>query len=148
MATIEVVLSVGYMADTWREKQAPMKKNVACHISKQRMLQPTSHRITAPPEWQAFLKELRMRKHRMPHPDGWDAHQRNDFSEPRHLHLPIHTIALNSLTSDTGFSLINNNLLKSWLPGLCCKNSHIYWLLSHLFEEFLRVFWEVILSQA
>ena len=39
MATIEVVLSVGYMADTRREKQAPMKKNVACHISKQRMLQ-------------------------------------------------------------------------------------------------------------
>ena len=47
--------------------------------------------------------------------------------------FPLHTIALNSLTSDTGFSLINNNLLKSWLPGLCCKNSHIYWLLSHLF---------------
>ena len=75
-------------------------------------------------------------------PDGWDAYQRNDFSEPRLLHLPTHTIALNSLTSDTRFSLINSNLLKSWLPGLCCKNSPISWLLPHLFaavsQSFLR----------
>ena len=142
MATIEVVLSVDYMADTWREKQAPMEKNVACHISKQRMLQPTSHHVTAPPQWEAFLKELKMRKHKIPAPDGWDACQRNDFSEPRLLHLPTHTIALNSLTSDTRFSLINSNSLKSWLPGLCCKNSHISWLLPHLFaavsQSFLR----------
>ena len=83
-----------------------------------------------------------MRKHRIPAPDGWDACQRNDFSEPRLLHLLTHTIALNSLTSDTKFTLINSNLLKSWLPGLCCKNSHISWLLPHLFaavsQSFLR----------
>ena len=34
-------------------------------------------------------------------PDGWDAYERNDFSEPRLLHLPIHTKALNSLTWNT-----------------------------------------------
>ena len=28
-------------------------------------------------------------KHRMLSPDSWDAHERNDFSKPRLLHLPI-----------------------------------------------------------
>ena len=31
-------------------------------------------------------------------PDSWDAHERNDFSEPRLLHLPIYRKALNSLS--------------------------------------------------
>ena len=40
-------------------------------------------------------------------------------------HLPIHRKALNSLTWDVSFSLINSNLLKFPIPGLCCNNSYI-----------------------
>ena len=43
-------------------------------------------------------------KHRILAPDNWDACERNDFSEPRLLHLLIHTKALNSLTWDVWFS--------------------------------------------
>ena len=38
---------------------------------------------------------------------------RNDFSEPRLLHLPIPRKVLNSLTGDICFSFINSNLLFS-----------------------------------
>ena len=78
---------------------------------------------------------LRMRKHRILAPESWGAYQRNDFSEPRLLHLPIHRKALNSLTWDVWFSLINSNLLMFWPLGLCCKNSHIPWLLPSLFRS-------------
>ena len=37
------------------------------------------------------------------------AYQRNDFSEPRLLHLPIQRKVLNSLTWDIWFSLIHKN---------------------------------------
>ena len=37
--------------------------------------------------------------------------QRNDFREPRFLHLPIHRKALNSLTWHIWFSLVNSNPL-------------------------------------
>ena len=53
-------------------------------------------------------------------PDSWAAYQRNDFSEPRLLHLPIHRKVINSLTWDIQFSLINSNLF-FLLPALCCK---------------------------
>ena len=59
--------------------------------------------------------------HRILTPDGWDAYERNGFSEPRLLHLPIHTKALNSLTWEAWFSLINNNVLLFRLSALCCK---------------------------
>ena len=36
-------------------------------------------------------------------------------------HLSMHRKVLNSLTSDIIFCLINNNLLTSRLPALCCK---------------------------
>ena len=39
------------------------------------------------------------------------------------LHLSIQRIALNSLTWEVWFSLINNNLLILRLPALCCKTS-------------------------
>ena len=48
---------------------------------------------------------------RMLPPDSWAAYERNAFSKPRLSHLPIHRKALNSLTWDIWFSLINNNLL-------------------------------------
>ena len=47
-----------------------------------------------------------------------------DFNEPRLLHLPVRRKALNSLTWDVWFSLINGNLLMFWLS----------WLLSYLFR--------------
>ena len=43
-------------------------------------------------------------------PDSWRAAERDDFSEPRHLHLPTHREALNSLIWDTWFSLIHKNI--------------------------------------
>ena len=120
-------------------------KNIACHISKQRMLWPSSHHVTAmsmvspegtqdrnrmptikpsataatPVPQQGTLRRLRMRKHRILALDSWRAHQRNDFSEPRLLHLLIHSKVLNSVTS-----LISNHFSMFWLPGLCCKNSY------------------------
>ena len=36
-------------------------------------------------------------------PDSWDTYQRNDFSEPRALHLPTYWKVLNSLTWDIDF---------------------------------------------
>ena len=53
--------------------------------------------------------------------DSWDTYERNDFSKPRLLHLPIQRKVLNSLTWDIWLSLINNNLLVFRLPVLCCK---------------------------
>ena len=59
-------------------------------------------------------------------PDSWGAYQRNDFSEPRLLHLPMHSKALNSLTWVIWFSLINSNVLMFRLPAICCKTSLTY----------------------
>ena len=41
--------------------------------------------------------------------ESWDAYERNEFSEPKLLHLPIYRKALNSLTWDIWFSLIHKN---------------------------------------
>ena len=45
------------------------------------------------PQW-CTLRKLRMRKRRMLGPGSRGAYQRNDFSEPTLLHLPIHIKAL------------------------------------------------------
>ena len=56
--------------------------------------------------------------------------------------FPIHRKALNSLTQDIWFSLINSNLLMFRLPGLCCKTPCVSWLLpcllGALFQSNLR----------
>ena len=88
---------------------------------------------TATPPW-CTLRKLRMRKHRILAPESWGAYQRNDFSEPRLLHLPLRRKALNSFTWDVWFSFINSNLVTFLLPGLCCKHSSISWLLPCLFR--------------
>ena len=44
--------------------------------------------------------------------DSWDIYTRNDFSEPRLLHLSIHRKVLSSLTWDVWFSLIHKNAFK------------------------------------
>ena len=99
-------------------------------------------------------RKLRMWKHRILAPKSWGAYQRNDFSEPRLLHLPMYSNALNSLTWDIWFSFITITLrgsdylpfvakllynlaspltsseqfsqghLRCHLPGLSPKNSH------------------------
>ena len=92
---------------------------------------PSSSQQLQPPRW--CIQRLRMRKHRILVPDSWGAYQRNDFSEPRLLHLPIYR-KVNSLTWDVWFSLINRNLLMFWLLALCCKNSYASWFLPRLFR--------------
>ena len=87
------------------------------------------------------LRKLRMWKYRILAPDSWGECQRNDFSEPRLLNLPIHWKALNSLTWDIWFSFINNNLLTFWLPTLLLQSSYISWILP---LPPLRVFWNAV----
>ena len=107
------------------------RKNVTCKVSKQRMLQPSSHQPLQLP-WRWALKELRMETDRLPatkasataptvHPEGirdgkeqvnapWFLkRQRNYFNKPRLLHLSIFRKALNSWTWEVWFSLITSN---------------------------------------
>ena len=104
-------------------------KIVAYCISKQRMLWPSSHQslpntlpfarlsATAATPQTVHPEGTQDEKNRTLALDSWGANQRNDFSEPRLLHLPIHRKALDSLTWDVWFSLINSNLLMFQLPG-------------------------------
>ena len=133
-------------------------KKCCCHISKQRMLHPSSHQwalrelrmeqdarhlavslCSHPPT--VYPEEIQDEKHRILAPDRWG--ERNDFSQPWFLHLPIHRKALNSLTWDVWFSLVYSNLLMFRPPGLFCKNFYISWLLPYLFrtvpKSYLRV---------
>ena len=134
-----------------------MKKITACHISKQRMLQPSSHyscprgepqgslgwRLMAclPPSPQPLQPFPAVLPGRFP--DGKE--QAADTRQPRYLskgwyqwaqtlYLHIHRKVLNSLTWHIWFSLINSNLLKFWPLGLCCKNFYISWVLLSLFR--------------
>ena len=50
-------------------------------------------------------------------------YERNDFHEPRLLHLPVHRKELNSLTWNVWFPLINSNILMFRLPAFCFKTS-------------------------
>jgi len=79
-----------------------------------------------------------MRKQRILATDSRGAYQRNDFNKPRLFHLPIHRKALNFWTWDIWLFLINNNLWKFQLSGLCCKNSYISWLLHISLEQSLK----------
>ena len=116
-------------------------KNITCPISEQRMLQPSSHHIIATlahepwgnSGWTQDARHLAANCCSHPWPrtppwgdSGWEstgcwpwsygAHQRNDFSEPRRSHLPLHRKVLKSLTWETCFSFINSNLFMLWLP--------------------------------
>ena len=56
--------------------------------------------------------------------------------------------ALNSLTWDICFCLINNNLLMFRPPALCCKTSYTTWLLlSPAWSSFRRVTWDAVSHQ-
>ena len=54
-------------------------------------------------------EELRRWKHRQLASESRDAYERNEFSKPKLLHLPIYRKALNSLTWDIWFSLLHKN---------------------------------------
>ena len=62
------------------------------------------------------------------------ADQRNDFSEPRLLHLPMHRNVLNFLKWDVWFSLIYCYLSVFPTTSSLFQNSCISWLLPYLFE--------------
>ena len=59
--------------------------------------------------------------------ESWDAYERNEFSEPKLLHLPIYRKALNSLTWDIWFSLIHKNTFD--VQTTCPPESCITWVL-------------------
>ena len=127
-----------------------VNQNIACYICKQRMLQPSSHHITASGQWalretqdgnkraahcqahlavshcshpsQCTLRKLKMIKHRILAPGSWGAYQRNDFSVARLMHLSIHRKALNSLTWEIWFNFINSNLLMFQPSGFVAKS--------------------------
>ena len=61
---------------------------------------------------------------------------RNDFNEPRPLHLPIQREALNSLTWAIWFSLINSSLWYSDYLGFVAK-TYTPWLLRAISEAAL-----------
>ena len=76
---------------------------------KEKCLLSDSNRATAS-SYRALRPWEMWKKHRTLAPDSWKALERNDFREPRFSHLPVHRKALNSLTWDIWFSLINNHL--------------------------------------
>ena len=61
---------------------------------------------------------------RIPASDSWGAYQRNEFSEPKLLHLSMYRKALNTLMWDIWFSL-TVIIWCSQIPASCCKNSCI-----------------------
>ena len=63
------------------------------------------------PAWKVRWGEFRMEKNRILTLESWDAYQRNNFNEPRLLHLPIYRKALKSLTWHAWFFVISTNLL-------------------------------------
>ena len=64
---------------------------------------------------------------------------RQDWATSPSFPFPIHRKGLISLTWDVWFSLIINNLLMFWLPALCCKNSHTFWLFKAVPQSDLRL---------
>ena len=77
---------------SWWALSKLMKERVSPSSSDQTTLTPHSE------PWGNSGCENRIRA-----PDSWDTFQRNDFSEPRLLHLPTYWKVLNSLTGDTDF---------------------------------------------
>ena len=72
------------------------------------------------------------------------AYQRNDFSEPRLLHLPLHRKALNSQTWVICFTLINNNHLMPTVPALCCQHPAPTTTATASWSSSLRVTWDAV----
>ena len=92
--------------------------------------QGSSHFGHTPQPSKCTLRRLGMRKRVALAPEGWGAHQRHGFTEPRLSHLPVYRKALNSLIWDVWLSLINSNPLQFQPPGFHRKNSYVGWLSS------------------
>ena len=92
------------------------------------------------------MRKFKMWINRILAPDRWSAYQRNNFSEPRLLHLPIHRKELNSSTSDIRFYLTIIFWCSDYLPFLG-KLLYTLALSSSLQSSSLRVTWDAI-SQA
>ena len=88
------------------------------------------------------LRGLRMEKSRTQAPENWGACQRNDFSEPRLLHLHIHRKVLKSLTWAIWFSLMNSNLLMSDCLVFVAKTPKYPGSSLPSLEQSLRAIWE------
>ena len=76
-----------------------------------------------------------------------EMHEKNDFSEHRLLHLPIHSKVLNSFTRDIWFSLLHKNTFEDYL--LVLVNFYTTWLplSSHPpppWSTSLRVTWNTV----
>ena len=69
-------------------------------------------------------------------PDGWDAYKRNEFSEPRGLHLPIYRM-LNFLT----WYLISD---VQTACSLCCKLAYSLTATPASLEQFSQKYWDAI----
>ena len=69
------------------------------------------------------VKKKKKKQNRIPAPESWDSCKRTGFSEPRLLHLPLHSKAQNFFIWHTWFPIINN-FLKFRLPASCCKLLH------------------------
>ena len=144
-----------------------MKWSISCHINKQgchshQLFQPSKHEFLSlenTQEKQCLLTgshwasgtlccehwaQENVERCKIIVSESWEGYERNDFSKPRLLHPPIHRKALNSLTWDIWFSLINNNLLMFRLPAPCCKtSSQSDWQRPHP-NSSLRVTWDAV----
>ena len=131
------------------------KKNVGCHISKQRMLQPSSL-YSHSGQW--ALRGLRMETNGLPiakpsapaatpsgAPWGGSGWESTGYG-PRSLRCPskgwfqwAQTLVSSRTQKSAEFLnsrclvFFNSNLLMLCLPHLCCKNSYIPWLPPCLF---------------
>ena len=81
------------------------------------------HQVSSHCSHNCNMRGFRMEKSKIMALNSWGAYQKNDFNEPRLLHLPIHKKVLNSLSWNVYFYLTNSNLLMFHLPGFCCANS-------------------------
>ena len=88
-----------------------------------------------PPTHRRALKGHRMGKNRILALISWGSYQRNDFHEPRLLHLPINRKGLNSLSWDIWFSLINS---KFWCYKLLSFRAKLLFILSPPFPILSR----------
>ena len=128
-------------------------ENISCHINKREMLQPSAisglQCEWGPPNWssgaclhpQVIAKELEGCKKQGEKgnrlvADSWGVYERNEFTEPRGLHLPICRM-LNSLT---GYLIFDVQAACS----LCCKLVYSLASPSASLEQFSQSYWDAV----
>ena len=136
-------------------------RNFFCHINKQEISQPSvisglqmwirvpktviQGMLPPPPPWWLLRSwgnaRNKVNKKTWLAPDSWDAYERNEFSEPKGVHLPIHRV-INSLTWYLTFNV-------QTACSLCCKLVYSLPLYSPLplWEKFSQRYWDTV-SQA